>query len=193
MEMKYDFMNKAQALLHGDLHSGSLMVNEHDTRIIDPEFCFYGPMGFDLGHVIGTIFLNYTTQFVHIKESTKRQEYQKYLLKMVQDMWVSFQETFEEQWEKEADVLCTPTYRKNFYKEILQDSAGYAGSKMIRRVARGTTLIDFLEIIDERERAEAISLNLEIGKNLVLQRKSFDSISDLIRVCVETKPIFKAF
>jgi 5-methylthioribose kinase len=111
---------------------------------------------------------------------------------MVEDMWISFEKGFEEQWKKEADVLCTPVFRKNFYKEILQDTAGYAGSKMIRRVARGTNLIDFLEIRDERERAEAISLNLEIGKNLVLQRKSFDSIFDLIRVCVETKPIFKA-
>lgn len=192
MEMKYDFMNKAQALLHGDLHSGSLMVNEHETRIIDPEFCFYGPMGFDLGHVVGTIFLNYATQFAHIKEPTKREEYQEYLLKMVEEMWISFEKSFEEQWRKEADVLCTPIFRNNFYKEILQDTAGYAGSKMIRRVARGANLIDFLEIKDDRERAEAISLNLEIGKNLVLQRKSFDSISDLIRVCVETKPIFKA-
>ena len=56
MEMKYDFMNKAQALLHGDLHSGSLMVDKADTRIIDPEFSFYGPMGFDLGLIIGSIF-----------------------------------------------------------------------------------------------------------------------------------------
>ena len=192
MEMKYGFMNKAQALLHGDLHSGSIMVNESDTRIIDPEFCFYGPMGFDLGHVVGTIFLNYATQFAHIKDRIKRESYQEYLLKMVEDTWVNFENGFDEQWEKEADVLCTPVFRKNFYKEILQDTAGYAGSKMIRRVARGTNLIDFLEIKDERDRAEAISRNLEIGKNLVLQRKSFDSISDLIRVCVETKPIFKA-
>ena len=192
MDMKYDFMNKAQALLHGDLHSGSLMVNENDTRIIDPEFSFYGPMGFDLGLIIGSLFLNYTTQFARIKDLSAREKYQSYLLKTVEDIWEYFAGDFEEQWRAEADVLCTPVYRRNFMKEILQDTAGYAGSKMIRRVARGTTLIDFLEIEDERERAEAISLNLEIGRNLIIKRKSFENIFDLIRVCLDGRPVFKA-
>ena len=31
---------------------GSVMVTETDTRAIDPEFAFYGPMGFDIGAVI---------------------------------------------------------------------------------------------------------------------------------------------
>ena len=26
---------------------------EDDTRVIDPEFAFYGPMGFDVGKLIG--------------------------------------------------------------------------------------------------------------------------------------------
>ncbi|MCZ6675076.1 MAG: S-methyl-5-thioribose kinase, partial [Verrucomicrobia bacterium] len=52
-EMKYKFMNNAEALLHGDLHIGSLMTNEEETYVIDPEFAFYGPMGFDIGAFIG--------------------------------------------------------------------------------------------------------------------------------------------
>jgi len=37
------FLNQPEALIHGDLHSGSVMVTESDTRVIDPEFAFYGP------------------------------------------------------------------------------------------------------------------------------------------------------
>ncbi|MGN6451949.1 MAG: S-methyl-5-thioribose kinase, partial [Steroidobacteraceae bacterium] len=40
------FLGQVQALVHGDLHSGSVMVTEGDTRVIDPEFAFYGPIGF---------------------------------------------------------------------------------------------------------------------------------------------------
>jgi len=193
MEMKYGFMNKSQALLHGDLHSGSLMVNEKETRIIDPEFCYYGPMGFDLGLIIGSIFLNYATQFAHIKSEGKREEYQAYLMQMTEDIWVTFSREFQAQWSKDdQEILCTPEYKRIFLKEILQDTAGFAGSKMIRRVMRGTNLIDFLAIKDEREKAEAISLNLEIGKNLILQKHSFENIFDLNRVCMESKPVFKA-
>src|SRR5258708_26421933 len=55
--MGQKFLNDTQALIHGDLHSGSLMVTENDTRVIDPEFAFYGPIGFDLGAFFGNLLL----------------------------------------------------------------------------------------------------------------------------------------
>lgn len=54
MRYKYKFMTEAQALLHGDLHSGSIMVTDTDTKVIDPEFGFMGPMAFDIGNYIVT-------------------------------------------------------------------------------------------------------------------------------------------
>ena len=50
-EMKYAFMNHSEALLHGDLHIGSIMANNEETYVIDPEFAFFGPIGFDVGAV----------------------------------------------------------------------------------------------------------------------------------------------
>ena len=47
-EMKYKFMNNAESFLHGDLHIGSIMVNENQTYVIDHEIVFYDPMGFDI-------------------------------------------------------------------------------------------------------------------------------------------------
>ena len=47
------FANRAEALIHGDLHSGSVMIGERDgaqaIKIFDPEFSFVGPVGMDLG------------------------------------------------------------------------------------------------------------------------------------------------
>ena len=42
-ELKACFLSDAEALLHGDLHTGSVLVTPADTRVIDPEFAFYGP------------------------------------------------------------------------------------------------------------------------------------------------------
>ena len=42
VELKIKFMGCAQALVHGDLHTGSVMAHEGSTFVIDPEFAFYG-------------------------------------------------------------------------------------------------------------------------------------------------------
>ena len=44
-KLKNIFQTKAQSLLHGDLHTGSIFAKEGATRILDPEFAFYGPDG----------------------------------------------------------------------------------------------------------------------------------------------------
>jgi 5-methylthioribose kinase len=51
--LKLKFMGSPEALIHGDLHTGSIMVTQSETLVIDPEFAFYGPMGFDIGAVLG--------------------------------------------------------------------------------------------------------------------------------------------
>ncbi len=47
------FENRHEALLHGDLHTGSVMVGRRDgaqvVKVFDPEFSFVGPIGLDLG------------------------------------------------------------------------------------------------------------------------------------------------
>jgi S-methyl-5-thioribose kinase len=48
-----------RALLHGDLHPGSWMINEQEgvAKTIDPEFCIYGPPGLDVGSLLSGIAL----------------------------------------------------------------------------------------------------------------------------------------
>lgn len=63
-KLKNNFMNNSQALIHGDLHSGSIFVNEESTKILDPEFAFYGPIGYDLENVIGNLFFTWANAYV---------------------------------------------------------------------------------------------------------------------------------
>ncbi len=56
-QAKWTFMTRAEALVHGDLHTGSVMVRAADgeegpadsVKAFDSEFAFYGPVAFDLG------------------------------------------------------------------------------------------------------------------------------------------------
>ena len=38
------------------------MATEHDTRVIDPEFAFYGPIGFDVGALLANYLIAYLAQ-----------------------------------------------------------------------------------------------------------------------------------
>ena len=66
------FCERAQALIHGDLHTGSVMVTLESTQVIDPEFAFYGPMGFDVGAFIGNLILAYFAQDGHVNDGNDR-------------------------------------------------------------------------------------------------------------------------
>ena len=49
--------NKPVTLLHGDYYPGSWLQTATGTKIIDPEFCFYGPAEFDLGVMIAHLMM----------------------------------------------------------------------------------------------------------------------------------------
>ncbi|WP_080237739.1 phosphotransferase [Spirosoma rigui] len=48
---------KSVTLLHGDYYPGSWLQTESGTKIIDPEFCFYGPPEFDLGVMMAHLMM----------------------------------------------------------------------------------------------------------------------------------------
>ena len=66
----HQFLASSQALIHGDLHTGSVMVTESDTRVIDPEFAVYGPIGFDLGAFLANLLMSYYSQPGHALPKT---------------------------------------------------------------------------------------------------------------------------
>lgn len=49
--------DKPVTLLHGDYYPGSWLQTASGTKIIDPEFCFYGPAEFDLGVMIAHLMM----------------------------------------------------------------------------------------------------------------------------------------
>ena len=63
--LKLKFLGSAEALIHGDLHTGSVMLTQADTRVIDPEFAFMGPMGFDIGAILANLLMSYFSQEGH--------------------------------------------------------------------------------------------------------------------------------
>ena len=100
--LKLKFLNAPEALIHGDLHTGSIMVTEGSTVVIDPEFAFYGPMGFDLGAVIGNLLMSYLASAGHERSPGERRLFEVWVLETIENVWTEFAHEFLELWRTEA-------------------------------------------------------------------------------------------
>jgi 5-methylthioribose kinase len=96
--LKLKFLAAPEAMIHGDLHTGSVMLTEADTRVIDPEFAFMGPMGFDIGAIIANFLLNYFAQAGHEESPHARDAYRDWVLATTEKIWTIFREKFLALW-----------------------------------------------------------------------------------------------
>lgn len=182
--LREKFLTKAQALLHGDLHTGSIFVTEHSTKVIDPEFAYYGPIGFDIGAVFANLLLNYCA-VDHWIEEDKRQDYKAYLINTIKTTWTLFNNKFTSLWEKDGvDRIAnsTPAYKEHYMLSLLQDAAGYTGAKMVRRIVGLAHVADIDKIEDEATRHAAQRKALNIGTALIKQNRKLSSIEELIDI-----------
>jgi len=188
------FLTDTQALVHGDLHSGSVMVTESDTRVIDPEFAFYGPIGFDLGAFLGNLLLSWYSQPGHATREDSRRAYQQWILEQAAVFWESFRRNFLALWAENAhgDVLPVSMFaraeeastleaaRAAFVDGLFADMLGFAACKMIRRIVGFAHVIDFERIQDAALRAGCEASALAMARALLTHPAQFHSIQDVI-------------
>lgn len=179
-KLKDTFMTRTQALIHGDLHTGSIMVTNTETRVIDPEFAFYGPIGFDIGAVLANLLLNLVSHEGHTPVKEERGAYQTYLLSLCKNIWDQFEGKFIHLWRNHAGEAYSQPYARYYLQSILQDSIGFAGCKMIRRVVGLAHVWDLESIEDPVLRGKAEKLALAIGERLIMNRNEIHDIMEAI-------------
>lgn len=194
-EMKTIFMTNAQTLLHGDLHSGSVMVTEEDTRVIDPEFAFYGPMGFDIGALLANYLIAYMAQPGHATADDDRTGFSEWILTTIIDTWAVFENEFRRLWHSERsgelfpgntfgddDAVETERALSRFIAGVLEDSIGFAAAKMMRRVIGAAHVEDLESIADPDRRAKQERQIMALSRKLLLNRRALSSINDVVGV-----------
>lgn len=176
-KLKYSFMTEGEALLHGDLHTGSVFINEQETKVIDPEFGFYGPMGFDIGQVLANLIFQYIVR----KGEAKQQ-----ILKDVINVWAQFESKFTELWQKEGNASFAEIegYLQSVLGKVYADTIGFAGAELIRRTIGLAHVKDLDSIVDDNVRIQAKKQVLSLGENLILKRKQMKDTKDLAAVIV---------
>lgn len=179
--LKHRFLSKAEALLHGDIHSGSIFVAEGRLKAIDAEFGFYGPIGFDVGTALGNLLLNYCglPGLAGPRDAAAGREQR---LKDVHILWQTFASRFVALSQQKAQdlALATEGYVQQFLQQVWQDAIGYCGTELIRRTIGLAHVADLDSIADEEMRQACQRHALSLGRTLILAAPSISNINDLI-------------
>ena len=187
------FVANSETLLHGDLHTGSVMCTEDSVRIIDPEFATYGPMGFDLGMMLANLVMAYISQPAH-RSSGELNSYQSWILEVIEDLVVAFTEEFSALWHSERSGVLFPhslfedqQHDANLplqgkLREIWCDALGFCGIEMHRRTLSLAHNADFETIEDVAHRGELEAQNLIAGAQLIIERHSIADVKAMMAV-----------
>ena len=179
--LKHRFFAHSEALLHGDIHSGSLFVAEGSLKAIDAEFGYVGPIGFDVGTAIGNLLLNFCGLPGHMgtRDAAAAREQR---LTDIQELWHSFAERFQAlAAEKTRDVaLAYPGYASAFLQKVWHDAIGFCGTELIRRSVGLSHVADIDTIRDEEMRHACLKHAITLGKALIVIAERIDNADELI-------------
>ncbi|HSU79425.1 MAG TPA: S-methyl-5-thioribose kinase [Candidatus Angelobacter sp.] len=184
-KLKRQFVTDASALVHGDLHSGSIFINDSETRVIDPEFAYYGPFGFDIGLFFGNLLLNtLRSEVLGQHELIEEAEH------VITETWNTFTATFKELWITNSVDPFTQVegVLEDLLAQILSDSAGFAGSEVIRRTI-GLSHVADLDTLPEKEQLEAKIKALELGRRLIRHHESVTTLSEFLALTKEVQHV----
>jgi len=199
--LKLKFMGSPEAMIHGDLHTGSIMVTERDTRVIDPEFAFYGPMGFDIGAVIANLLMAYLASPGHERLPGERSAFAAWVLQTVEQVWTEFERKFLELWRNETRGDAYPltlfegsqgaqlleAERQAYMARLFADTVGFAAAKTIRRILGLAHNIDFELIADEKLRAICEARSLRLARDMLVNTASYKTIGSVTAAARETR------
>ncbi len=194
MELKYIFMTKAEALLHGDLHTGSVMLNERESFVIDSEFAFVGPIGFDLGAVVGNLLMasiamdaRGKAEYAAWLESTAFEVMDKFAAKFEALLLNGGGAMYGEEYWANTDKSGKNALAQKIIRDILSESIGFAGCKMARRQLGVAHILEIDGVEDDGLRAQVETKVLGIAREMVVRYGEIDSSQKLKQLITDMR------
>ena len=200
LAMRSVFQTRRECLVHGDLHTGSIMVPaaaaaakgrkpvDAPAVVIDAEFAFYGPAAFDAGVLFANLL------FAAIRHGVLGAPgVQASLLESIYDCWNTY-----------VGVLMTPaasdgphdTRPKRPYPQLgaedailqlLHETAGFCGCELVRRVVGAAHVDDLESITDPHQKLRAERTALALGGLLLKGRSELQDIGGLLERAAEAE------
>ncbi len=182
-KLKEAFKSNTQALIHGDLHTGSIMIKPGSTKVLDPEFACYAPSGYDIGNLLANLIFAWVNAEVTMQEGKEKNTF----VLWVEESIIQIVDLFKEKAikilkEETTDAIAkTSGFIEWYVKSLLADSAGVAGCELNRRVIGTAKVKDIAGIEDESKRILAERICVLTAKECIKNRfKAYHNGADYV-------------
>lgn len=163
--LKHAFMTHAEALIHGDLHTGSVMVGPGRTLAFDLEFAFCGPVAFDLGALWG----NFVISAARADRVGAPKAFRSHVAGLLAECWSAFESTFRERWSDRIDRSFGPAFLDRYLRQVWSEALGFGAAKAIRRIV-GIAQVADIQSLPEPECTSAAEAVLAASRRWALER-----------------------
>ncbi|MFE6138827.1 S-methyl-5-thioribose kinase [Bacillus sp. NPDC057893] len=181
-KLKFSFMTNAQALLHGDLHTGSVFVKSDSTKVIDPEFAFYGPMGYDVGNIMANLMFAWVNADAVMQSGIEKDTYMNWIESTMIDVIDLFKKKFLDAWDIHVTEIMAKEegFNRVYLQSVLEDTAAVTGLELIRRIVGLAKVKDMTCIENDAARARAERICLQVAKKFILQANQYKTGSSFV-------------
>ena len=180
-QAKWLFMTQAEALIHGDLHTGSVMVkhsgegNQAESKAFDSEFAFYGPVAFDLGALVANYTLS-AARWIALGDDGMA----KWSLNLIDETWSAFDSSFRALYPTRLDAR---VWKDELMESLLERWRNemwlFAAAKMARRIV-GLAKVADIETLEPELREGAARGMLRLSRQVASARHNDSSPAALI-------------
>jgi 5-methylthioribose kinase len=184
MAVKHRFLTTQEALLHGDLHTGSVFVRgsagaaDFSVKAFDAEFACYGPVGFDVGLLWANMLFAGVRAAVLGEPDRARS-----LVETVPQSWERFRSRLTGHWPTRHSPAKYPdSYLTWWLGRIQRDAFGFAGCEIARRTI-GLAKVSDLESLDDAGYAAAAETMLRLSRLLLVEQDSV-TFEQLVRAAL---------
>jgi 5-methylthioribose kinase len=178
--LKHTFMTHGEALIHGDLHTGSVMVGGGRAAAIDPEFAFYGPVGFDLGALWG----NAAIAAARADRLGRPPAFREYVSRIVPGSWDAFTSELRRLWPQRVDRSFGDDFLEEHLGRIWFDGLGFAAAKATRRMI-GYAHVSDIETLDEPARSSAAGAVVRTARRWLHERRDLADVAAMWSVVAD--------
>ncbi len=177
-ELKRRFIEKKQALIHGDLHTGSIFVKQSSLIVFDFEFSFYGPIGFDLGNLLANLLFSW----LHARAMGRKEKFMCWVETVTEKIIDLFKNDFARELYTRLNnkALYSLEYVQTYTTDIIHDAAAFAGVELLRRIIGIAHVSDIISIGNFEKREEAERIAVKLAKKLIINHEQFNDGKDFI-------------
>ena len=181
-KLLHKFKTYKQSLIHGDLHTGSVLVrfngkkvigkpsNNMEMFLIDAEFSTVAPIAYDMGNVIAHFAIadiyNMSKPNIALK---KKLEFHKYMSREI-DIFVSCFRNFSFillKYDIRNPLYKNTRFVKRYIEDTISDAWKYAGLEMIRRVVGSSKVPELTSITDIESKIAMEKMIIKAAKDFI--------------------------